>query len=67
MSSFQNFKILPVIGMLVFLAACSTTKITTEANRDGVLNKVPTWYLEAEVEKYSSKVEDHLKKMGNRW
>ena len=51
MSSFQNFKILPVIGMLVFLAACSTTKITTEANRDGILNKVPTWYLEAEVEK----------------
>ena len=51
MSSFQNFKILLISSMLIFLAACSTTKITTEANRDGILNKVPTWYLEAEVEK----------------
>ena len=50
MSSFQNFKILLISSMLIFLAACSTTKITTEANRDGILNKVPTWYLEAEVE-----------------
>ena len=43
MSSFQNFKILLISSMLVFLAACSTTKIATEANRDGILNKVPTW------------------------
>ena len=51
MSLFLNFKILLISSMLIFLAACSTTKIATEANRDGVLNKVPTWYLEAEVEK----------------
>ena len=52
MSSFQNFKTIFLVGMLaLFVSACSTTKITQEANRDGVLNKVPTWYLEHDVKK----------------
>ena len=52
MSSFQNFKTIILVGMLVvFVSACSTTKITQEANKDGVLNKVPTWYLEHDVKK----------------
>ena len=50
MSSFQNFKTIILVGMLaLFVSACSTTKITQEANKDGVLNKVPTWYLEHDV------------------
>ena len=52
MSSFQNFKTIILVGMLaLFVSACSTTKITQEANKDGVLNKVPTWYLEHDVKK----------------
>jgi len=51
MSFFQKLKIISVLGALVFLEACSTTKISSEVNRDGILNKVPVWYLKAEVKK----------------
>ena len=51
MSFFQKLKIVSVLGTLVLLEACSTTKISSEVNRDGILNKVPVWYLEAEVKK----------------